>query len=247
MPTMSEVRTTSSTGGEKGVKPERYDLLPKAALDEIARVYAFGATKYADHNWLKGYEWSKSYAALQRHLTAWWAGEDTDPESGLSHLGHAGFHVFALLVFESRERFAQHDDRYKEPGRETLYMEPRSFTLHNVPPETLRLVFGLSEEDEPENAGGSWATLDSVRRHLEDLGPPAVSSDADRFVRNEFMVRRNPDYEFPNPQADLTPFLDLQRQYVEDLVAVSRVFVVGMDDVVDVADQVLPPSRWERG
>lgn len=95
----TETRTTSATGGQKGVKEQRHDLLPRTALDAISEVYAFGAIKYADHNWRRGYEWSKSYAALQRHLTAWWDGESLDPESGLSHLGHAGFHVFALLTW----------------------------------------------------------------------------------------------------------------------------------------------------
>lgn len=108
-----ETRTTSSTGGEKGVKPERYDLLPKPGVDQIARVFNYGATKYDDHNWRRGYEWSKSYAALQRHLTAWWAGEDTDPESGLSHLGHAGFHILALATWETEIDKQKFDDRYR--------------------------------------------------------------------------------------------------------------------------------------
>lgn len=100
---MTEVRSVSSTGGEKGVKAQRHDLIPRQALDLISEVYAFGAEKYADHNWRKKYEWGKSYAALQRHLTAWWDGEDVDPESGLSHLGHAGFHIFALLTWVAED------------------------------------------------------------------------------------------------------------------------------------------------
>lgn len=106
-----EVRTTSSTGGEKGVKPERMSLIPWDAIKEIALVYNFGAKKYAAHNWRKGYEWSKSYDALIRHVTSWWEGEDVDPESGLSHLAHAGFHIFTLLIF--KKVFPDFDDRYK--------------------------------------------------------------------------------------------------------------------------------------
>lgn len=73
-----EVRTTSSTGGEKGVKPQRFDLIPIFALTKLAEHYGAGARKYDDHQWRKGYEYSKSYAALLRHLTAWWGGEDWD-------------------------------------------------------------------------------------------------------------------------------------------------------------------------
>lgn len=113
-----EVRTTSETGGQKGVKPENYALIPWDAMDEIARVYEFGAQKYAAHNYRKGYEWSKSFAALCRHIFAFWRGEDRDSESGLSHLAHAGFHVLGLLSFWlDKERYSKFDDRYKpEPS-----------------------------------------------------------------------------------------------------------------------------------
>ena len=96
---MTEVRTTSSTGGEKGVKPERHDLIPRRAVGVIARVFGFGAKKYADHNWRKKYEWGKSIAAMQRHIDAFVDGETYDEESGLPHLAHAGFHILVLLTW----------------------------------------------------------------------------------------------------------------------------------------------------
>lgn len=105
-----EVRVTNAeTGGAKGRKPQRMELVPWEAVAAMSEVYAFGADKYEEHNWLRGYEWSLSFGALMRHLASWWSGEDTDPESGLSHLAHAGFHVFALLTFE--RRFPTLDDR----------------------------------------------------------------------------------------------------------------------------------------
>lgn len=108
-----ETRTTSVTGGMKGVKAERFSLIPKAPLDLLGRIYGYGHGKYGDaHNYRKGYEWSKSYDALQRHLTAWWEREETDPESELSHLGHAAWHIFTLIVFSSNPQYSQYDDRY---------------------------------------------------------------------------------------------------------------------------------------
>ena len=107
----SEVRSESSTGGQKGVKPERYDLLPVEALDIMARLYGFGAEKYAAHNWRKGYDWSKSYASLMRHATRFWAGEDIDEETGLPHLAGAAFHCFTLMVF--MQEHPDFDDRFK--------------------------------------------------------------------------------------------------------------------------------------
>lgn len=108
---MAEVRTKSSTGGEKGVKPQRMDLIPPAALLEIAEHFGKGAVKYADHNYRKGYEWSKSFAALQRHLWAFWDGEDTDAETGSHHLAAVGTHAMMLLTLVRDH--PQFDDRYK--------------------------------------------------------------------------------------------------------------------------------------
>lgn len=101
----------SSTGGRKGKKPERFDLLPPSALAELARVYDFGASKYAPNNYRQGYEWSLSSAALLRHVFAFQEGEDDDPESGFSHLAHAAFHCLAIIqsIYDHGDRF---DDRF---------------------------------------------------------------------------------------------------------------------------------------
>lgn len=107
---MAEVRTTSRTGGEKGVKSARFDLIPVGALTALAEHYGVGAEKYDENQWRKGYEWSKSYAALQRHLTAWWGGEDIDAETGSSHLAAVAWHSFTLLTFIHEQ--PDFDDRF---------------------------------------------------------------------------------------------------------------------------------------
>lgn len=109
--TRGEVRKVSSTGGEKGAKPQRYDLLPVIPLDLLAELYGNGAAKYAAHNWRRGYDWSLSYAAAMRHLTRFWNGEDLDPEMGLPHVTCATFHLFALAQF--MQDFPEFDDRFK--------------------------------------------------------------------------------------------------------------------------------------
>jgi dATP/dGTP diphosphohydrolase len=91
------------TGGEKGRKLARTDLLPPDALLSIAEHYGRGALKYEDRNWERGYAWSLSYGALLRHLFAWWGGEDIDAETGSSHLAAVGWHALALIAFETRE------------------------------------------------------------------------------------------------------------------------------------------------
>ncbi len=90
-------------------------LLPSEALIEIAEVLGFGAEKYGPNNWRDDAdktEWSRSYSSLQRHLNAFWSGQDIDPESGLSHLAHAATQIVILMVQRS-DGHLHMDDRYK--------------------------------------------------------------------------------------------------------------------------------------
>ena len=86
-------------------------LLSTEAMNQTAAVLAFGAEKYAAHNWRKGFVWSRPLSAAMRHITAFNAGEDKDPESGLSHLAHAACCIMFLLEFEKTRK--ELDDRYK--------------------------------------------------------------------------------------------------------------------------------------
>lgn len=86
----------------------------------------------------KGYEWSKGYASIQRHLNDFWAGNDYDvcsnhpdecsfvtvegeeyhplePDTCYNHTGShhmvaVAWHSFVLLEFI--ECFPEHDDRF---------------------------------------------------------------------------------------------------------------------------------------
>ena len=82
-------------------------------LEELAKHYGRGAAKYDDHNWARGYEWSKSYAALQRHANAFWSGTDIDPETGSPHIVAVAWHAFTLTEFLLKDEYAQFDDRRK--------------------------------------------------------------------------------------------------------------------------------------
>ena len=133
-----EERTVSSTGGKKGVKLERHDLIPATSLKKLAEHFGRGALKYDAHQWRQGYEWSKSYSAIQRHLLAFWSGLDydvcsNDPggcsfitesgeayvptgvdvcynHTGSHHMTAVAWHSFVLMEFS--DRFPQHDDRF---------------------------------------------------------------------------------------------------------------------------------------
>jgi hypothetical protein len=79
----------------------RWDLLPLEIVGEIVRVLTFGANKYTDNGWMLVPEGEKRYfAALLRHIEAYQRGEEADPETGISHLAHAGCNILFLLYFQ---------------------------------------------------------------------------------------------------------------------------------------------------
>lgn len=98
-----ETRTVDvKTGGEKGTKLARFDLMPSEALWALAEHYGKGSEKYQDRNWEKGYAWGLCVAALQRHLHLWLQGESIDAETGTNHMIAVAWHAFALFIFEVR-------------------------------------------------------------------------------------------------------------------------------------------------
>lgn len=101
-----------SEGGTKfdAGKP-RFDLLSTVALAEISKVMSIGAQKYGEHNWRGGIKTSRLLAAMLRHVFAYVAGESKDPETGLSHIAHAG--CCAMFLLELEVTRPDLDDRYK--------------------------------------------------------------------------------------------------------------------------------------
>lgn len=87
------------------------ELLPTPALEAIAEVLAAGKVKYSAWNWANGFMWTRLLGATFRHLFAWARGEDKDPETGLSHLAHAGCCILFLLTHERCKLGT--DDRFK--------------------------------------------------------------------------------------------------------------------------------------
>lgn len=65
-------------------------MLTWEMVEVVSRVRMFGANKYGRNNFKRtGFKYTRSLAAALRHLFKFLGGEDNDPESGLSHLGHA--------------------------------------------------------------------------------------------------------------------------------------------------------------
>lgn len=105
-----------STGQKFDAGKPRPELIPPSAITAAAQVFAFGAEKYDDRNWELGISYGRLYGALQRHLNAFWNGEQLDPESGEPHTAHALCCLMMLHEHAVNHRYAEWDDRPDTTG-----------------------------------------------------------------------------------------------------------------------------------
>jgi hypothetical protein len=97
------------TARKDDAEKPRVDKLPFAALENVARVMAYGASKYGWDQWRALPDGRRRYvAAALRHLFAHCRGEVNDTESGLPHLWHAACSV--LFAMDATEVHASDDD-----------------------------------------------------------------------------------------------------------------------------------------
>lgn len=101
--TGGEDETSGFQKADQGKAP--LALLPFSQLAPIAQVLAFGAKKYGIDNWKTATkeDQKRYHHAVLRHLGAYLEGEKNDPESGFSHLAHAGCNILFMLYFEMNE------------------------------------------------------------------------------------------------------------------------------------------------
>ena len=103
-----------------GIKKTPFSVLPTPVLVEAALGMAEGALKYGRHNYRAiGVRTSVYYDATMRHLTAYWEGEDIDPESGLSHLAKA---ISSLMVLRDAQLHGKCTDDRPPPSPD-LFVE----------------------------------------------------------------------------------------------------------------------------
>lgn len=78
----------------------RYDLIPAECLEQLAKIFTFGAEKYGEHNWKSLQDaQNRYYAAMERHQQSKRMGEFYD-ESGLPHSAHVAVNAMFLLWFD---------------------------------------------------------------------------------------------------------------------------------------------------
>jgi hypothetical protein len=72
---------------------------PPNWMNDAARVFEYGAKKYAAWNWAKGMDWSVPIGCILRHTQKIIDGEELDEESGMPHTGHITCNMIMLDWF----------------------------------------------------------------------------------------------------------------------------------------------------
>lgn len=90
---------------------------PTIGIREMGKVFELGAKKYGRYNWrLHQVSATVYYDAAWRHLSAWFDGEDIDPESGVSHLAHVMACMTILMDAQHHEMLNDNRETIEEEG-----------------------------------------------------------------------------------------------------------------------------------
>lgn len=85
-------------------------LVPDSVSIAASMAFAEGASKYGAYNWrAAGVRTSIYVAALRRHLTKFWNGENCDPQTGVPHL--ASVIACAGIILDAERCGKLNDDR----------------------------------------------------------------------------------------------------------------------------------------
>ena len=103
---------SEKSAAKNDAKKVDLSLLPRIFLIEVAKAFMVGEVKYSRYNYCKGHKASQLIAAAMRHLTAWFEGEEPDPEDGQHHLGAAGACIGMLL--RQMQLGTLVDDRFRQ-------------------------------------------------------------------------------------------------------------------------------------
>ena len=93
-----------------GVAKVPFSTIPAPVMALLGLAMTEGSLKYGRHNYRAiGVRASVYYDACLRHLTAWWEGEDIDPDSGLPHPIKAA--TCLIVLMDASMRGMCEDDR----------------------------------------------------------------------------------------------------------------------------------------
>ncbi len=96
----------------EGRKKSRTSAIPQWFVQKLGQVMQHGREKYGRFNWrIKSIKATDYWDAIDRHMDAWKAGEDIDPDSGIHHLIHVAANC--AVVTDAQRMGSLIDDRNK--------------------------------------------------------------------------------------------------------------------------------------
>jgi len=102
-----------------GIKKAPIHLVPPALVIQTAPALADGARKYGAYNWReKPVKLSIYLAAAQRHIMAYWDGEELSADAKVNHLAHAS--ACLAIIFDAAAIGKLVDDRPTPGGASSL-------------------------------------------------------------------------------------------------------------------------------
>jgi len=112
-----------------GRKKIRAQFTPVTVLNEIHKGMTEGAEKYGPYNWREtDIEAGDYYDSTMRHMSAWWDGEDIDPDSGVHHVSKA---ITGLIVLRDAMLHGTCiDDRSNHPPSARAKVIKEKFSDH---------------------------------------------------------------------------------------------------------------------
>jgi len=99
-PVQEKVMVADESGAVKadGSK-NRVELIDPDFILGLGEVLTGALPDHGEHNWAKGFQWTRIIGSSMRHLLAIARGEDTDPDTGLLHAYHLGTNAMFLAYY----------------------------------------------------------------------------------------------------------------------------------------------------
>ncbi len=119
---------TESKKNDRKDRKLMWELLPLIEMEDVVRVYTFGAEKYGPNTWKNLPEGLQRYkAALMRHLVEFEKGHVLDDESHIPHLAHVVWNAIAMLAVSKQDEMTNdrlHDELMKLRQQGLLATDP---------------------------------------------------------------------------------------------------------------------------